>query len=655
MNQDINWNLGSANDTGGQPQLDPNASLSGRRSSTQGQFLESSLSSVSATPKHIFTDETQITGFGFPPAPSAGDPRNPTQSSGAYTAGNAANLKHWWRLTYDPNDESGGGDRGVDYGLDPHDFNAAHGPALGSGSQDVTAPDNAPDVMFRQRSSYPLNGSPKGMFRVDEDWSSDGDEYTVAAWIYPTSFSAGSDALTIFCIKPQHTASGETDANFLLLSLAQTTGGNSGRVTYNVHDDAGTVREIEYISDTTLTLNTWTHVAARHRLSTQECDIFIDGVKETSYTLTTFDASLVRDDDGTLDAGFGSVRAGFWDFHGNIHSIMTWDDYLSDGAIALLAGYGDGEELPAPIVLDPVESWLVFESGDNENVAREVIDFDDTTGTFTVDGDLDFDAAASDVYRLWPPNGVWSAFSNTQSVARVQKSRLLYCWNVTGSNISAFRFYVQPIDPGPLVCDIAFGEKVGSELTVLGIVDEEDEPPLSRVSNFVMGIDGHERFGRPRTYALAEFDSPVEHDQIDNNQFYPVFIKLRFKPNTEPIPLAKRCVFQVFGGNAATITTGSFMVVVDVLGADEEMILGPDRALRLKAGARVQAIIRDRATGTSIPGKTVVITQTAGPGTLNAQSGDVSDDSGLPVRRTYISPTDDPSIGMTVSFSVEVN
>jgi hypothetical protein len=114
-------------------------------------------------------------------------------------------------------------------------------------------------------------------------------------------------------------------------------------------------------------------------------------------------------------------------------------------------------------------------------------------------------------------------------------------------------------------------------------------------------------------------------------------------------------VFQVFGGNAATITTGSFMVVVDVLGADEEMILGPDRALRLKAGARVQAIIRDRATGTSIPGKTVVITQTAGPGTLNAQSGDVSDDSGLPVRRTYISPTDDPSIGMTVSFSVEVN
>jgi hypothetical protein len=657
MTEAVDWFLAVPGDVGGLPQTDPSESLRGRKSSTEAQFLESALSAVSATPKHVFTDETQITGFGFPPPAPSGDPRTPAVDSGSYAS--SASLKHWWRLTYDPADESGGGDRGVDYGVDPIDFTSNHGSALGSGSQDITAPDNAPASMHVQRSSYPLSGSPNGMYRANQAWSSAGDEYTCAAWVYLTSSAdppSGNDPRTIFCLKPSHTASGKNDNDFLLLSLNDINGANNGRISYEVHADDYNVTSdrIRYVSDTVVALNAWHHVAARHRLSTQECDIFIDGVKETAYTLSEFDAGITRLDAGVLDAGFGAVRASFWTLAGNVHSIATWDDYLEDAEIADLAAMGDGDQLPDPVVLSPVGSWLCFQDGANENVAREVIGFDDSLGEFTVDGDLPNDAVASDVYRLWPPNGLFAAFTNVQSVSRSQRSRLLYMRNNSGSTMPTFRYYVQGIDPGPLVCEIAMGAKVGGELTVLGIQDEADEPALTRVSNFSMGLDGSERFGRPRTYALAEFDSPLELTLIGNGAFHATFIKLGFRQG-EPIPLFKRCVFQVFADSGGGTIVGTMMIVVDVLGADEEMILGPDRRFRLLAGGRVQAIVRDRATGLPVPGKTVTISQTAGPGATTAQSSDVTDDTGLPVRATYISPTDPADVGQTVSHRVEVN
>jgi hypothetical protein len=73
MSQNVRFRLADDTGTGGLPQTDPNASLKGKMSTTEIQDVESTLTAVSTTPKHIFTDETQVTGYGFPPPAGAGD------------------------------------------------------------------------------------------------------------------------------------------------------------------------------------------------------------------------------------------------------------------------------------------------------------------------------------------------------------------------------------------------------------------------------------------------------------------------------------------------------------------------------------------------------------------------------------------------------
>ena len=649
----IDFLLGSGDGTTGLPQTDPNASLSGRVSSTEIQEVQSTITAASvAAPRSVFTDSTQATGAGIPPQPGSGDSRAPTANSGDYDA--ASDLIHWWRMTFDPTDDSGGGDRGVDYGSSPLDLSGFYN-TLPSGSQIIASPQNAPDNMYVQRSSFPISSSFRGGLRTNQDWGTGVDEITVAAWVYPESLTADgiSGSGTIFVLKDNIGSSSMNGQNFLHIGIADENDLNPGRILFLFRNSANTL-EGRFLSNSTVSLTTWVHIAVRFRLSTQEADIFIDGVKEASYVASTFPAGMTRDESAlNMDAGFGSVRSGdYRRFRGNIHSIGMWDSYLSDDAIAELATIGDGPEQPAPPVVDHLGKWLVFYSGTNTNEAREIIGWDDSTGEFTVDGDLPADVVATDPYRLFAPNGYFSAVSFDQSVRRAQKVRLGFISNATGLGVSNYRFWVVPVDPGPLVCEIAHGRSTG--LTVTGVADEEDDPNLGDAGFFVQGALGKERFGRPDSAPEAEFTSPLAVTALPVGASWPIFIRLSFRTG-EPVPLAHRSVFQVFAGDSTGTPIGSFLVVVDVLGADEEMILGPDRALRLKAGARVQALIRDRATGVPVPGKTISISQTAGPGTLGAQSAEVSDDSGNPVRATYLSPTDEADVGATVTFRVEVN
>jgi hypothetical protein len=655
----VKFKLADHTGAGGIPQPDPSLSLTGKMSTTETQSVESTLTAVSATlPKSVFTDETQETGFGIPPAAPSGDPRSPQGNSGGYDA--QANLRHWWRLTFDPLDETGGGDRGIDYGDNPLDFDEIFDQPVDPGEQVSGAPENAPVTMYQQRTSYPLGGQWNGMHRDDEAWDSAGDEMTVAAWVRSTDNVTVGAPRAVFIIKPNIGASGVSDNNFLLLSLGDINGTNDGRLSYYVHDNdyGSNSRRVEYISDTVVSEDAWHLIVARHTLSTQSCDLFIDGVKETSYTTSNFSSGIVRDDPGgdfSLDAGFGSVRTGHWEFVGQAHSIMTWNVALSDAAIAELADFGDGLELPAAPVVDHAGQWLTFHTGDNVNAAVRVAAFDDGTGEFSLDGDLALDAQVADVYRVWPNGGVFSDFDGPESVARSQKSRLLYVDNETGGTLLLYRFWVEALDPGPLVCEIAQGSISGGELVVTGIEAEEDEPSLSTTANFVQGASGIERFGRPPSYPVAEFSSPLNVSQMINNAFAPIFVKLSFHPGAQ-IPNAHRCVFQINADSDAGTIIGSMLIVVDVNGADELLDLGPDRALRLKAGARVQAIVRDSNTGVSIPNRTITITLDSGPGTLGPQSAEVTgEDLTDPVRATYISPTDEGQVGAAVEFRVEVN
>lgn len=660
MTAGIEWRLGSGDGTSGAP-ASPNDSLGGKMSPTRTQEVESTLTAVSGTsPREVFTDETQQTGFGIPDPPTSGDARSIFESSGAYTSPN--DLIHYWRLTYDPLDESGGGVRGIDYATagTPRNFGTFY-TALASGNQITTQPQNAPDTMYVQRSSYPINGTTRGGSVNNATMGLGGDEVTIAAWVYPLSLTADgiSGSGSIFVSTDQITSSAFSGVNFLHLGIADENDNNAGRILWVCRNSANTL-EMRRLSSTALTTSSWFHLCCRFRLSTQEADIFIDGVKESSYTTSAFPASMTRTDPSTTDAGFGSVRNGdYRRFRGNIHSIAAWDVYLSDAAIAVVAAMGDGPELPAPPVIDHAGKWITFHTGANINAAREVVDFDDGTGQFTIGdnlgaGPLAADAAVSDTYRIWPANGFFSSIDNTQSVERVDVHRLVYMSNGTGGTLPTYRLWVNAIDPGPLTCEVAQGDIVGAEPVITVLADEEQTPDLGPTSNFNFTVDSIERFARPGNYPAAEFTSPLTVTQISTADFAPVWVRLAFRA-TEPLPLPHRCVFQINADSANGTTIGSMLVVIDVEGANEELVLGPDRLLRLAGGARVQAVARDATTGAAIPNRTVSISQTVGPGTLGPQSADVTDDTGNPVRATYLSPTDPADIGDTVTFRVEVN
>lgn len=648
MTTSIGYELATGSSTGGIPQPDPDLSLSGKRSTTRLEEVESTLTAVSGTtPRSVFTDETQETGFGVPPDPPSGATTRPDQNSGNY--GSASNLLNWWRIAYDPtNDPSFTGITGLDQiGSNPVSATAG-GPVLYTTDQPGTMWNQRASVTFAQDRMNTPGQSTLGLTT----------ELSITAWVRST-FNGGSRAHTIFAIHDSLASSGPT-TNFLRLQVGRDTGGNDnlnpGQPSLFIRDASGTDTDCQGDGSSLLSTNTWYHLCWTVDLDAGTVALYIDGTLQTLTTDISPASSALTLDSVSRYAILGSLQSLSWDWAGQIHSVCLWDSVLGATEVAALAGFGDGAEPAPPPVVDHLGKWLSFHTpGTNRDQAREIIDFDDSTGTYTVAEDLPADAQVSDAYRLWPPNGVFSAFDFDQSVRRTQKVRLTF-GNFQAGTISNYRLWVVPIDPGPLVCEVAQGTRSGGEQTTGGVTDEEDEPSLSYTSPalFNQNLDFIDRFQRAASAPAAEFLSPLGTNQINNGNIRPIFLKLSFRPG-EPLPLFARCIFQVFTGDEGGTISGSFLVVADVNGADEELILGPDRALRLKAGARVQALVRDRATGTPVPNKTVTIEQTAGPGTLGAQSSDVTDDSGNPVRATYISPTDEVEVGEDVTFQVEVN
>ncbi|MGB5810121.1 MAG: hypothetical protein WBG86_06295 [Polyangiales bacterium] len=304
-------------------------------------------------------------------------------------------------------------------------------------------------------------------------------------------------------------------------------------------------------------------------------------------------------------------------------------------------------------------AWLVFESGANESVAREITSFDDGTGTFTFAIALDADAVAAVDYRVWTPNDIFNEVSNVQSVARTAKYRLLMLQNQSGVTLSDYRCWIEPLSPGPSLLELAQGRGSVVSQPVIGIANEEDVPEVSAASDFIQAgwSSGAELFQNAPNEGVAYVTTPLsvpDFNGFSNNQYVTTFLKLGFPRNAD-IPIAHRAVFQVHCSASTGPRVGSMIVIADVLGADEVLVLGPDRVVRLGAGARIEASVTDSLTGLPVPNHTVSISQTSGPGTLNPQSATTTDDSGNPIRAVYLAPTDPGEVGNSATFRVEVN
>lgn len=320
-------------------------------------------------------------------------------------------------------------------------------------------------------------------------------------------------------------------------------------------------------------------------------------------------------------------------------------------AVASTSVFTDSSQISAA---DWTGAWLVFYDGTlNVNVAREVVDFDDSTGEFTVSPTLPELPVVAQRFRAFRPNGLFDAFSSDKSVSMVDRHRLSFAFSDT-TFVSAVGFWVRDLQPGPLTLELAASPKVNDIITAIG--DESQAPDIVTSAGGLInppasGPSGSQQVWlRPAEYATQV---PVQGGSRQlSNQAKALWLRLRWRGGSQ-LPRPQRCVFQVMLDTTTASSTGSFMVVVDILGPVLEFGLGPDRALRIAGGARVQANVRDVVTQAPVPDYTATIELVApSPGSIGPQNQDVTTDDGVVLERVYTSPVVPPLDD--VEFKVEV-
>ena len=316
--------------------------------------------------------------------------------------------------------------------------------------------------------------------------------------------------------------------------------------------------------------------------------------------------------------------------------------------------------------IDP-GAWVTMHTpGSNLNEAREIVAFDTGTGEVSVDQPFSAVPGVGDRFRVWRPNGLFAAISNARSVTHPENGihRMITVRNETGGLLGNPQAYVVPVRPGPLKCEIAMsGNQVG-EVDCIEIAVDTDEPDLVTAGT----VSGRDRFAGPTGFWRPQrFDDPPARDRIydtpvniaaawTSNFVRAMWLKLAFRLD-EPMALPYTSVFQViYEDDAGSPTsTGSMLIVVDILGPNELITAGVDRQPRVGGGARVEVRSIDVDSGLPVPNRTVTISQTAGSGTLQAQNKDQTDDTNQPVARVYTSSTNPADEGDTITFSIEVN
>lgn len=320
---------------------------------------------------------------------------------------------------------------------------------------------------------------------------------------------------------------------------------------------------------------------------------------------------------------------------------------------------------------DFVGGWVVF-LDTNLNEVREIIAYNTGTKEMTFREVLPSTPLVSDRYWLFLPNGLFDQFDADECRRRATKHRLGYFYNSTGSQIDEYRCFVREIKAGPLVCDIGMAIHASPQnehFDVVDLSDQEDPPDLQSPVALggapqTFGDDGSQDFLHPRTRDGAGrspygTEGPGQSKTIRDSGTSvhadrPMWIRLSFNADS-PIPLPTQAVFQVYvDGDDGTVIP-SFLVVVDLAGVPEVITPVIDRRLRIAGGARLSCIVTDAVDPfEAVPGRTISIELTSGPGSMGTQGVKVQQDDGEPIRRVYLSSTDPADVGQVVTFGFEV-
>ena len=167
------------------------------------------------------------------------------------------------------------------------------------------------------------------IFKFDHD-----DNYTVSAWVNPSSFTDGS------MIASKAQSSGDYRGWYFFI-------GTDAKVDFSLYHDGFPDVRWKILSSSTLSIDTWYHVLSTHTYadSTHTGTIYINGVEghSTSYDTLSDEATAV-----TTNFNIGARNNTNGLFNGKIDEVAVWDVALSDEDALLLYNNGARSDLRNP-------------------------------------------------------------------------------------------------------------------------------------------------------------------------------------------------------------------------------------------------------------------------------------------------------------------
>lgn len=213
----------------------------------------------------------------------------------------------------------------------------------------------------------------------------------------------------------------------------------------------------------------------------------------------------------------------------------------------------------------------------------------------------------------------------------------IYATN-SGGGLSNCRFYLERLDPGPVLHELAASNDLGYALPT--IATESTAPDLS---SMLVGA-GQGRFVAARTYADGSPDFTFAGGSIG------MWIKRT---------LASDAVRNAEDAIAVVCETASgfqskCVLTWDTAGFTPTIAISHAPSIYLRGGGRFKAVVRSQETGLVVSGVPVGFSLTAGPGTLE-QPPDPgqTNDEGV-VWASYAAPVDVGEIGNTFTVEAQV-
>jgi hypothetical protein len=324
----------------------------------------------------------------------------------------------------------------------------------------------------------------------------------------------------------------------------------------------------------------------------------------------------------------------------------------------------------APSATDYTGGWIIFfgehaivSATAEVNYAAEIKDFNLSSGEFTLVEALPIVLTVGHRYRLWMPNGLFSAYDGISSVTRDVRHRLTFVASLpNGTTNFPYNVWVTPLRPGPLVLELVCSAAAALDtgpIVIASILDEADAPDITTTAGGIVGtgsLAGPQQWlASPANEAQDMTPRRGDTNGLPGNQHRAVWMRLRWRDEST-IPRPQTCVWQVHseGPTGQEERGASCMVIVDVDGPLLEYVLGPDRKNRRLGGSRVQAQVRDSVTKLPVPNYTPVITLDTAEGTLHPQNQEETSDDGVKVGRVYTSSILSADVGEDIDFSLEV-